>query len=98
MPTQIPLPNTLPIPAPIINYDDIRKFSDKSVQDAVEDAIANTQLPEGTKGAVVAHMTLEGARISLIAKLPNDHWSVAVDAYKPYSGKLEAGAKVVFHW
>ncbi len=83
-------------PTPVVN-NNVRMFSDDSIQKAVSDAISNTQLPAGTKGAVVAHITMEGAKLSAIANL-NGNWSVVAEAYKPYHGKLEAGAKVVFHW
>lgn len=75
---------------------EIRKFSDASIQGAIDRAIA--ALPPDATGTVVAHANTHGASLSVLAKLPGGHWSIVAAAYKPYDGPMEAGAAVRFKW
>jgi hypothetical protein len=72
---------------------EIRKFSSAAIQAAVDRALA--ALPPERKVAVVAHADTKGASMSVVVRLGSS-WSLVGGLTKPYSGKLDAEARVVF--
>lgn len=82
------------MPLPVTETDGIRRFDDVNIQRAVERALA--AMPDGKRFAIVAHADLSGGvSLSAVTKLGGD-WSVAVSAFKPYSGPIVAEAEVVW--
>jgi len=75
--------------------DEIRRFSDDKIQEAVARAL--TTLPSDKKGAVVAYANLDGVKLAVVAR-PGEHWSIAGVLDKPYHKPLQAEAAVVYSW
>lgn len=74
----------------------IRKFSDFGIQSAVDSAVA--KLPPGKNGVIMAYVdTDKTVKLATVAKL-GEHWSIALDAKKPYHKKIEGQAAAVFSW
>lgn len=82
-------------PTPTVSEDaaGVRRFDDAGIQAAVDRALAS--LPADRKLAAVAHATLSGASLTLVARL-GSQWSVAAACYKPWRGALAAEGKVVW--
>ena len=70
-------------------------FSDANLQRAIDAAAAS--IPEGHSSAVVAHADLDGASLTVIARVA-DHWTIQAAAIKPWNGPLSAEADVVASW
>ncbi len=70
-------------------------FANANLQDAIDKAAKN--IPEGHSSAVVAHVDLDGASLTVIGKL-DDHWTIQAAAVKPWTGPLSAEAEVVASW
>ena len=70
-------------------------FSDANLQLAIDNAAA--KIPEGHSSAVIAHADLDGASLTVLAKI-DEHWTITAAAIKPWSGPLEAEAEVVASW
>ncbi len=76
----------------------IRRFDDPHLQAAIDRAVA--ALPAGRRVVVVGHASVPGqpdagASMSLLVRL-GDTFSVAAAAYKPYAGKLEGEAEILW--
>jgi hypothetical protein len=79
----------------LIGGNEVRVFSDASLQASVDRVLAT--LPDEAKGAVVAHATLEGASLSVVAK-SGTHWTVVASGYRSWDGKLKGEADVRYAW
>lgn len=71
-------------------------FSPKSLQRAVESAIANT-VPDDKHGALVAVVTTEGIRVAVGARM-GAHWQVVGVLEKPHNGPVTGMASVLTTW
>jgi hypothetical protein len=81
---------------PVVQGEDgLRRFEDPILQTAVENALAH--LPEGKHVATVAHASLTGVSLSVVARIDKG-WSVCASAFKPWHGQMVAEAEVVWSW
>ena len=71
----------------------IQKFSDASIQKAIDDALSHVSKDKPV--AVVAHATLDGIKLSAAARIGDD-WTIMAGAYKDWGGDMGAEAKVVW--
>jgi len=77
----------------LVQRDGIRMFSDASIQEAIDRALA-IKPPDG-QVAAVAHVDGTGASVSLVVKV-KDQWSVAAAAYKAYNQPLAFGGEIIW--
>lgn len=93
--TQIPF-----LPTTLKNYSlpsgqQIRAFSDPQLQNAIEKAMST--LGPDQHVASIAHFDLNGASLSIVAKVPGtDKVTIMAAAYKEWKGDLKAEAEVRF--
>lgn len=75
---------------------ELRLFSNDKLQDQIDRAF--NSLPEGTKGAVIAHADLSGGfALSVVAK-PLDHLTIVAAGFRSWSGELSGEAEVRYTW
>jgi hypothetical protein len=71
----------------------IQKFSDASIQRAIDDAL--THVSKDKPVAVVAHATMQGVKLTAVARIGDD-WTIMAAAFKDWHGGMGAEAKVVW--
>lgn len=90
------MPDIVEVPNPSVPGGKVRVFSDFGIRSAIDKAVAG--LPSGKTGAIAAFVdTDKTVKLTAVARL-GDHWSIALDAQKPYHKKIEGQAAVVFAW
>lgn len=78
---------------PLIEEGPIRRFLNSDIQKTIDDAMA--QLPADKRIAAIAHADLDGASVSIVARL-GVQWTVAAGAFKKYKGAM--GAEAIVRW
>ena len=63
---------------------------------SIADAIAHV-VPEGKAGAFIAMADTNAVHFAVAAKI-GDHWELAADAGKQWSGPITASVKVLASW
>jgi hypothetical protein len=81
---------------PDIQRLEVRRFADSNLQAAIDRALA--AVPADQSGAVVAHADGTGASLSVFARLPGNHWSIAAAAFRSWEGDLKGEVDVRFTW
>lgn len=70
-------------------------FSSSSLQAAIDKAV--DKIPRDQNSAIVAHADLEGATLTVMARI-DSHWTIKAACIKPWRRPLEAEAEVIASW
>jgi hypothetical protein len=70
-------------------------FSNTALQAAVDKAVS--KIPAGQDSAIIAHVDLDGASLTALARI-DDHWTIKAACIKPWKGPLQAEAEVIASW
>ena len=71
----------------------IRRFTDARIQHAIDEALSHVGADKPV--AVVAHVTLDGVKLSVAARLGTD-WTINAAAFKDWGGDMGVDARVVW--